>query len=57
MSIALPEIDIDPWTGAELHPGDPDNCQGNGAHPDYEICCDNCNYWYACFDDHGNKLH
>ena len=53
----LPEIDIDPYTGAALHPGDPDNCQGNGEHPDYEICCDNCNYWYACFDDHGNKLH
>lgn len=26
---------IDPWTGAELHPGDPEHCQGNGEHPDF----------------------
>lgn len=43
----LPEVDID-VTGAELHPGDPERCQGNGEHPDFECCCDNCDYWYEC---------
>ena len=28
-----------------------DNCQGNGEHPDYEICCDNCNWYLACFPE------
>lgn len=41
-------IDI---TGAELAPGDPENCQGNGEHPDFEICCDECDYYLACFPE------
>lgn len=36
-------IDVNP-TGANLFPGRPEICQGNGEHPDYEICCDSCNY-------------
>lgn len=44
----LPEVDIDPWTGAELHTGDPEHCQGNGVDPDFENCCDECDYFLAC---------
>lgn len=35
----------------ELTPGKPDECQGNGQHPDYECCCDNCDYYLACFPE------
>ena len=38
-------------TGAELKPGDPENCQGNGEHPDFECCCDECDYYLACFPE------
>ena len=41
---------IDP-TGAELRPGDPRNCQGNGQHPDYECCCDECDHYIDCFPE------
>ena len=47
----LPEVDIDP-TGAELRPGRPDICQGNGEHPDFEICCDNCDWFLDCFPEY-----
>ena len=40
------EIDI---TGAKLAPGDPNNCQGNGQHEKYEICCDECDHFLNCF--------
>lgn len=43
---------IDPTTGALLWPGAPDRCPGNGADPDYEICCDNCNYFLECFPEY-----
>ncbi len=49
-------MEIDMWTGAELHPGDPKTCQGNGEHPDYEICCDNCNWYLDCFPDWKERL-
>ncbi len=38
-------------TGAELKPGDPEHCQGNGEHPDFECCCDECDYYLACFPE------
>lgn len=41
---------IDP-TGAALKPGDPEHCQGNGEHPDFECCCDECDYYLACFPE------
>lgn len=47
---------IDPWTGALLHPGVPDRCPGNGQDPDYEICCDECDYFLECFDEDGMPL-
>lgn len=47
----LPKVDIDPWTGAELHPGEPEHCQGNGEDPNFEICCENCNYFLECFPE------
>ena len=40
---------IDQSTGAELTPGNPNACQGNGKHKDFEICCDNCDFYLTCF--------
>lgn len=47
----MQKVDIDP-TGAKLHPG---NCQGNGNHPDFEICRDNCNWFLLCFPQYNRK--
>lgn len=41
----------DKYTGAELKPGDPKNCQGNGKDPRFEICCDECDYYFNCFPE------
>lgn len=35
-------------TGAVLTPGKPDDCQGNGRHPEFECCCDECDYLALC---------
>ncbi len=26
-------------------------CLGNGEHPPYECCCDECNYYLKCYPD------
>ena len=26
-------------------------CQHNGEHPGYECCCDECDFYLACFPD------
>ena len=28
-----------------------ENCLGNGEHPPYECCCDNCDFYLECFPD------
>lgn len=40
---------IDQWTRAELKPGAPEACQGNGKHEGFECCCDECDYYIICF--------
>ena len=40
-------IDI---TNAELTPGEPSVCLGNGEH-DLECCCDECDYYLLCFPE------
>ena len=43
---------IDPCTGIVLTPGPHGmDCQGNGDHPEYECCCDECDYYLHCFPD------
>ncbi len=43
-------IDI---TGTILTPGYlGKDCLGNGTHPEYECCCDECDYMLCC-----SKLH
>lgn len=37
-------------TGAELKPGKPDECQGNGKHEGYECCCDECDFLETCLE-------
>ena len=38
-------------TGAELKPGKPAECKGNGEHEGYECCCDECDFYLECFPD------
>ena len=28
-----------------------ENCFGNGEHPGLECCCDECDFYLACFPD------
>ena len=40
---------LDP-TGILLTPSyHGEECLGNGEHPDYECCCDECPFYLACF--------
>lgn len=52
----LGEKIIDQWTGAELKPGDPEHCQGNGEDPRFECCCDECDYLIQCAAAWGDEL-
>ncbi len=37
-------------TGTPLIPSDlGSECPGNGKHPEYECCCDECDYYLHCF--------
>ncbi len=36
-------------SGAQLAPGDREHCQGNGEHEEFEICCDECDYFLLCY--------
>ena len=47
----IPNLDV---TGAKLAPGVPKRCQGNGRHPYFECCCDECDYYMDCFKDETN---
>lgn len=43
---------IDPATGILLTPGPGGiDCLGNGDHPGFECCCDECDYFLGCFPD------
>ena len=41
-------------TGAELTPGEPDVCLGNGKQG-FECCCDECDYFLLCFPEYMPK--
>lgn len=44
-------------TGAPLTPSyHGSECAGNGHNPDYEICCDNCDYYFECFPEEYEEL-
>ena len=47
----IPETALDS-SGAVLTPGKPKTCEGNGSHSGYEICCDECNWFLACFPEY-----
>ena len=37
-------------TGTPLTPSNQGSeCLGNGEHPEYECCCDECDYFLICF--------
>lgn len=38
-------------TGTELTPGDPENCLGGDNHPEYPLCCDECDHFLKCFPE------
>ena len=43
---------IDRTTGIRLTPSTHGiNCTGNGEHPGYECCCDECDYLLICFPE------
>ena len=47
-------IDI---TGTQLTPSrQGKRCLGNGEHPEYECCCENCNYYLRCFPQYKGRL-
>ncbi len=47
-------IDI---TGAPLTPSRQGRrCLGNGEHPEYECCCDECDYYLKCFPQYDLRL-
>ena len=47
---------IDTATGIPLTPSyHGELCLGNGDHPQFECCCDECDYYLTCFPD-WNKL-
>ena len=31
-------------------------CLGNGDHPEYECCCDECSYYLKCFPQYDYRL-
>ena len=39
-------------TGATLMPANPSKCEGSGANPKFECCCDECDYYTLCFTQH-----
>ena len=42
----------DPATGILLTPSDRGGeCLGNGEHPGYECCCDECDHYLFCFPE------
>ena len=44
--------EIDPSTGIMLTPGNHGrDCLGNGEHPGYECCCDECDYYLLCYPE------
>ena len=43
---------VDPGTGVLLTPScHGEACLGNGENPDYECCCDECDYYLYCFPE------
>ena len=47
------ETIIDPATEIELTPSyHGEKCLGSGGDPDFECCCDECDYFLECFPDY-----
>lgn len=43
---------IDPSTGIKITPSyHGKDCLGNGEHPGYECCCDNCEHFLNCYPE------
>ncbi len=47
----IPET-VSDSSGAVLTPGKPQTCEGNGNNDSYEICCDECDWFLACFPEY-----
>lgn len=46
----MEEKQIIDTTGTPLTPSEQGkNCFGNGEHPEYECCCDECDFFLECF--------
>lgn len=43
---------VDAPNDSPLTPGNHGkDCPGNGNHPGYECCCDNCDHFLVCFPE------
>ena len=43
-------------TGIPLNPSEQGkDCLGNGEHPEYECCCDECDFLGICFPQFNNN--
>ena len=49
--VKIPET-VSDSSGAVLTPGKPQTCEGNGSNDAYEICCDECVWFLACFPEY-----
>ena len=44
-------------TGTPLTPSlNGSKCLGNGEHPEYEYCCDECDYYLHCFPEYHTEF-
>ena len=47
---------MDP-TGVPLRPSwQGRRCKGNGFHPEYECCCDECDYFLGCYPQYDWRI-
>ena len=52
----IPKTYDDP-TGIILSPANPKKCLGNGEHIEYECCCDECDWYLACFPNWKKEMY
>lgn len=49
-------VEINPGTDTPLMPGRRQECHGNGEHEGFECCCDECDYYLACFPEYQKEV-
>ena len=52
--VDVPTLERD-VTGTPICPGHPKLCLGSGDFPGFECCCDECDYFLACFPEYDTQ--